>query len=148
MTMHLYTDGACSGNPGPGGWAVVQVDPLNYDVKFVKYGSKDNTTNNYMELRALLEAMLWAKEYTGDQVRIYSDSTYAVKGVLEWMKGWKKRGWRKADGSTILNPEIWMEIDKAWEPSKMSLSHVRGHSGHPGNEAADKWAVKARDKKI
>lgn len=148
MTMHLYTDGACSGNPGPGGWAVVQINHATNEVIHVRYGDSERTTNNFMELRALLEAIRWAKDYTGDMVRIYSDSSYGVKGITEWMKGWQKRGWRKADGSPILNPELWKQIYAEWDPTKMSVTHIRGHAGHFGNEMADKYAVAAKDKKI
>lgn len=148
MTMYLYTDGACSGNPGPGGWAVVQIDTLTEKVKYARYGSSPKTTNNAMELRALLEAFNWAKSYEGDMVRIFCDSSYAVKGVLEWMKGWQKRGWKKADNSPVLNPELWKQIYETWDPTKMSLTHIRGHAGIFGNEQADKYAVAARDGKI
>lgn len=148
MTMYLYTDGACSGNPGPGGWAVVHIDPLETKVLFAKYGNSPKTTNNAMELRALLEAFHWAAEYPGDMVRIFSDSSYAVKGVMEWMKNWEKRGWKKADGTPVLNPELWKELSKLWDPTKMSLTHIRGHAGIFGNEQADKYAVAARDGKI
>lgn len=148
MTMHLYTDGACSGNPGKGGWAVIKFNPLTQKADEAKYGASEHTTNNAMELRALIEAMAWAKEYAGDRVRIYSDSSYAVKGVKEWMQGWAKRGWRKADGKPILNPTLWLEIYELWDPSKMTLTHVYGHNGDKGNELADQWAVAAKDGKI
>jgi len=141
--MHLYTDGACSGNPGPGGWAVVHISQLDNKVLDYRYGAKERTTNNEMELSALIAAMAWAKEYTGDHVRIFTDSSYGVKGITEWLPGWKKRGWTKADGKPVLNLEIWKKIDSLYDSTKMSIVKVKGHAGIYGNEMADHYATSA-----
>lgn len=137
----IHTDGACSGNPGPGGWAVIidGRDPI--------WGAEPSTTNNRMELSAMLRALQHCKSVSGTYL-IRSDSEYVLKGMSEWMPNWKSRGWRTAANKNVVNEDIWKRIDAELAAAKtvstISFQHVRGHSGDVGNELADVIAVAAR----
>lgn len=136
----IYTDGACSGNPGPGGWGGILVEPRGH-VRELGGGEK-RTTNNRMELAAAIEALRAARFFHGP-VRLYTDSTYLIHGVSSWIKGWKKRGWRRADGEEVLNRDLWEKLEDLAAARGPSLSwhYVRGHRGHAGNERCDVIAV-------
>ncbi len=134
----IYTDGACLGNPGPGGWAAVLVRPGG--VTEIG-GREERTTNNRMELRAAIEGLRRAEP--GERVRVVTDSTYLVKGISEWIHGWKKRGWRRAQGGAVLNQDLWEELDRLAHGGsyRVAWEHVPGHSGHPFNERCDELAT-------
>lgn len=137
MIVELWTDGSCPINPGPGGWAVVAREEGEVIAKL--YGGEDATTNNRMEMFAVIEAMRFArKHYPGRPVEIISDSEYVVKGITEWMPGWKSRGWKKRGGG-IKNLDLWQAIDQLVTPV-MTLKWVKGHTGNPMNELADHLA--------
>ena len=133
----LYTDGACSGNPGPGGWASI----LRYgdSVKELSGGEKD-TTNNRMELTGVIEGLKALKEPCA--VELYSDSQYIVNALNNgWLRDWKKRGWKKSDGSPALNPDLWERLLELTATHKVTLSWIKGHAGHEYNERCDALAV-------
>lgn len=133
--VEIYTDGACRGNPGPGGWGVL----LRYQGKEkTLYGGEADTTNNRMELTAVIRA-LEALSRTCD-IRITTDSQYVMKGVTEWMSNWKRRGWRTADRSPVKNIDLWQRLDSLLRDHQVEWQWVRGHSGHTENELADQLA--------
>jgi ribonuclease HI len=134
--VEIYTDGACRGNPGPGGWGVL----LRYKGKEKTcHGGELNTTNNRMELTAVIKA-LEALNRPGCQVRLYSDSKYVLNGISEWMANWKKRGWKTAAKKPVLNVELWQQLDALAAQHEIQWHWVKGHSGHPENERADALA--------
>ncbi len=137
--VNIYTDGACSGNPGPGGWAAV----LKYGVHTKEiYGAERNTTNNRMELTAVIEALGLLKEPC--EVSLYSDSKYVCDGLTKgWAEGWKRRGWKKSDGKPALNPELWDKLLDLYNTHSVSVIWIKGHNGHPENERCDRLAVNA-----
>ena len=140
--VELYTDGACSGNPGPGGWGAI----LRYGEheKELSGGAHD-TTNNRMELTAVIEGLKALKEPC--MVTVYSDSKYFCDGVQKgWVYGWKKRGWKKSDGKPALNPDLWEELLTQLGRHQVEIVWVKGHAGHPENERCDRLAVAQRDK--
>lgn len=149
-TIEIYTDGACSGNPGPGGWAAtVQVDDGPIDVLT---GGDPHTTNNIMEMKAFLGGIQRAAHMpgaSGAKVSIHVDSEYVLKGVRDWLPGWKRRNWRTASGDPVKNREIWEEIDEAYQSlsgqARITLHQVKGHSGNAKNDLVDRHAVEARD---
>ena len=129
--IEIYTDGACSGNPGPGGWAAVidrggAVEEIG--------GRAARTTNNRMELQAALEAL--GRVPAGASVRIVTDSQYLLNGMTSWMRGWKRRGWVTAEGKPVENRDLWEALDAA-AGGRVTWEHVRGHTGHPLNERAN-----------
>ena len=131
----LYTDGACRGNPGPGGWGVL----MQYGQKRKElYGGEDQTTNNRMELMAAI-AGLEARKRTC-QVDIYTDSQYVRKGITEWIHGWKKNGWKTSAKKDVKNRDLWQRLDDSIARHRVSRHWVKGHAGHPGNERADALA--------
>ena len=133
----IYTDGACSGNPGPGGWGVVMYHGKRQ--KEIKGGSK-STTNNRMELQAVIEALKAIKpRYKGKTV-LFSDSTYVLKGLQEWLPGWKKRGWKTASKKPVKNEDLWRELDELAAKRDVDWRWVKGHAGDIGNERADELA--------
>jgi len=136
--VELYTDGACSGNPGPGGWAFVLREPSSGN-ELPGSGGDPQTTNNRMELLSIIEGLRSLKRPS--RVRLVSDSEYAVKGLKEWLDGWKKRGWRKADKSPLLNRDLWEELDRLRVTHRIEPEWVRGHRGHEFNERCDRMAV-------
>jgi ribonuclease HI len=131
----IYADGACKGNPGPGGWgAWIRMGDHSKEL----CGGEPITTNNRMELTAAIRA-LQALKRTCD-VRIYTDSVYVQKGMTEWIDGWKKRGWRTADKKPVKNDDLWQELDAIASQHKVEWRWVKGHAGDPGNERADALA--------
>ena len=141
-TVTLYTDGACSGNPGPGGWGAI----LSYQgIEKELSGGENRTTNNRMELTAFIEALRQLKEPC--EVRLCSDSQYVINGLEKgWAKGWRARGWKKADKSPALNPDLWAPLLAESEKHKITYHWLKGHAGHPENERCDRLAVEQSKK--
>lgn len=139
-TVEIYTDGACRGNPGPGGWGAV----LRYKGKEKDlYGGERETTNNRMELMAAISAL---ESLTRPcRVHLTTDSQYVMKGITEWMANWKKRGWKTAGRQPVKNVDLWQRLDKALAPHQVTWEWVRGHTGHPENERADALANQGID---
>jgi len=134
----LYTDGACSGNPGPGGWAYVLRHPASGATR-EDSGGEARTTNNRMELTAVIEGLRALS--SPSRVEIHADSQYVLNGLREWMDGWKKRGWtRSRSRQPVLNVELWQELDRLRALHDLSYHWVKGHSGHPENERCDELA--------
>jgi len=134
-TVIIYTDGACRGNPGPGGWGAI----LRYKSKKKElYGGAKETTNNRMELTAAIEALEALKRPC--KVQISTDSQYLLKGITEWMVNWKKRGWKTASKKPVKNEDLWRRLDAAMSQHDVEWKWVRGHSGDTGNERADTLA--------
>ncbi len=133
----IYTDGACKGNPGPGGWGAWLASG-GHDKEL--FGGEPNTTNNRMELTAVIEALASLKR-TCD-VTIHTDSEYVRKGITEWIHGWKKRGWTTADRKPVKNAELWQRLDALRKLHQVEWRWVKGHAGDPGNERADALANK------
>ena len=140
--VHLFTDGACSGNPGPGGWAFILRCPRTQK-EIERNGGEPDTTNNRMELTAVIEGLRTLKWPT--IVELYSDSQYVLKGLAEWMDGWKKKGWKRAGRKPVINDDLWKILDKLREEHTIHCHWVRGHNDHPENERADALAVAAID---
>ena len=139
----LYTDGACSGNPGPGGWAFI-LDHVPTGTQKEHSGAQEQTTNNQMELQAVIQGLASLKRRT--RVHIVTDSSYVQQGITSWIHGWKQRGWRRktSDGlRPVKNIELWQELDRLTEQHDASFERVRGHSGHAMNERCDELAVQA-----
>lgn len=133
--VELFTDGACKGNPGPGGWGVL----MRFgDAERELFGGAEHTTNNRMELVAVIEGLKALKRSC--QVRIVTDSQYVKLGVEQWMSGWKRKGWRTASGKPVANQDLWQALDSVMQPHQIQWSWVRGHTGHPENERADQLA--------
>ncbi len=136
----IYTDGACRGNPGPGGWGVV----LRYEnCEKTLRGGEMQTTNNRMELTAVIEGLRALKEPC--KVTITSDSTYVLNGVTQWMENWKKKGWKTNGNKVVRNVDLWKQLDNAVGEHQLYWQWVRGHSGHRDNELADQLANEATD---
>jgi ribonuclease HI len=133
--VEIFTDGACSGNPGPGGWGAI----LRYgDTEREISGGETMTTNNRMEMTAAIEALTALKRPC--RVRLYTDSTYVRDGIMRWLPQWKARGWRTADKKPVKNVDLWQRLDAAAAPHEIEWIWVRGHAGHPENERADMLA--------
>lgn len=133
--LEIFTDGACSGNPGPGGWgAILRCG----DVEKELFGGEAGTTNNRMELTAVIRALEALRRPVA--ARIHTDSQYVQKGISEWIHGWKRRGWKTADNKPVKNAELWRELDRLASLHKIEWIWVRGHSGHPENERCDALA--------
>ena len=133
----IYTDGACKGNPGPGGWGVVL---KSGDKEKHLHGGETLTTNNRMEMTAVIEALKALKMPC--HVSLYTDSKYVMQGVTEWLSGWKARGWKTAGKDPVKNVDLWQEIDSLLGTHEITWHWVKGHAGHPGNELADALANK------
>jgi ribonuclease HI len=142
-SVEIYTDGACRGNPGPGGWAALLV--AGSERKEVM-GSEAATTNNRMELRAAIGGLNALKRRCA--VKLYTDSKYVLQGVTEWMPNWKARGWRTAAREPVKNQDLWQELDLAVAAQDIEWIWVKGHSGHEGNEHVDQLANIAIDKML
>ena len=142
----IYTDGACSGNPGPGGWgAILRFRTAQKVYEKELSGGEANTTNNRMEMTALLEALRQLKEPCA--IDLYSDSQYVINGLEKgWAKGWRARGWKKADKSPALNPDLWAPLLEESEKHKITDHWLKGHAGHPENERCDRMAVEQSKK--
>ena len=141
-TVTIYTDGACSGNPGPGGWGAI----LSYKgAEKELSGGEAETTNNRMELTAVIEALSLLKEPC--IVELYADSKYVIDALEKgWAKGWRARGWKKADKSPALNPDLWAPLLEESEKHKITYHWLKGHAGHPENERCDRMAVEQSKK--
>ncbi|MDH4392658.1 MAG: ribonuclease HI [Aquabacterium sp.] len=136
----IYTDGACKGNPGPGGWGAW----LRWGAHEKElFGGEPSTTNNRMELTAVIESLALLKRRT--PVAIYTDSNYVKDGITSWIHGWKKRGWRTADNKPVKNIELWQRLDALVSSHDVQWHWVKGHSGDPGNERADALANRGVD---
>ncbi len=133
--IEIYTDGACKGNPGPGGWGALLRVGQNEKALF---GGESPTTNNRMELLAAIKALEALKRPS--KVDLYTDSQYLRKGITEWLVNWKARGWRTAAKKPVKNEDLWRALDQAVAPHEINWHWVKGHSGHPGNERADQLA--------
>lgn len=133
--VEIYTDGACSGNPGPGGWgAILRSGSHEKEI----WGGEPQTTNNRMELLAVIRALEQLKRPV--KVRVYTDSQYVQKGISEWIHGWKARGWKTASKTPVKNADLWQALDAATTPHQVQWLWVKGHAGHPENERADALA--------
>jgi ribonuclease HI len=133
--IKIYTDGACKGNPGVGGWgAIIMQDEKNIEL----FGGENETTNNRMELMAVIMAL---KEISSNlELTIYTDSTYVQKGISEWIKNWKVNNWRSSSKKPVKNKDLWIELDEAVGSRKINWEWVKGHAGNEGNEKADELA--------
>ena len=140
--MTLFTDGACEGNPGPGGYAAIlspsgELGPDSLEIT----GAEAQTTNNRMEMMAVIQGL--EAIATPSDVLVVSDSQYVIKGITQWIHGWKKRGWRNASGQPVKNRDLWERLDSLCRIHRVQWEWVRGHEGHPGNERADFLAREA-----
>ena len=134
-TVVIHTDGACSGNPGPGGWGAI----LDYNgTRKELFGGEANTTNNRMELKAAIEALNALTRPCA--VAMHVDSQYVKDGITKWIHGWKKNGWKTADKKPVKNVELWQALDEAIKRHQISWHWVKGHDGNPDNERADELA--------
>lgn len=141
--IELFTDGACSGNPGPGGWAYILRDMASGREKEAS-GGEPSTTNNQMELTAVIEGLAALRRRC--QVKLYSDSQYVGNGLQSWMAGWKRNGWKRREGKSLKplkNVELWQQLDQLVSRHVVEFEYVRGHSGHEENERCDRLAVAA-----
>ena len=146
-SLHIYTDGACSGNPGRGGWGVAVFNSGNTAADLITThcggeGEKQ-TTNNRMELLAIIKAI----NFTSPKIptTIYSDSDYCIKGINQWLAGWKAKGWKTATRKPIKNQDLWRRLDMARNGHQIEFKWIKAHNGHFGNEMADKLAVEGKD---
>jgi len=140
MNVTMYTDGACRGNPGPGGWGVVLVSGKN---EREIYGGAADTTNNRMELLAAIHGLAALKRRC--RVIVYTDSEYLRKGITEWLAQWQARGWRTAARKAVKNEDLWRELAELAANHEIEWHWVKGHSGHPGNDRADMLANRGID---
>jgi ribonuclease HI len=140
--VEIYTDGACSGNPGEGGWGALLISK---GVKKEISGYLENTTNNQMELTAAIEALKILKKPC--RINLYTDSVYVQKGITEWIIKWQKNNWRKGNNEPVKNVELWKSLQKEIEKHDIVWQWVKGHSNNEGNNAADRLAVEAREQK-
>ena len=133
--IKIYTDGACKGNPGVGGWgAIIMQDEKNIEL----FGGENETTNNRMELMAVIMAL---KEISSNlELTIYTDSTYVQKGISDWIKNWKVNNWRSSSKKPVKNKDLWIELDEVVGSRKINWEWVKGHAGNEGNEKADELA--------
>ncbi|MCG8339136.1 MAG: ribonuclease HI [Proteobacteria bacterium] len=136
--IYIWSDGACSGNPGPGGWGtIIEMDGQLMELS----GGSRKTTNNIMEMLGALEGI--KRTPPGSSIVLTSDSQYLVKGMTQWIHGWKKKGWKKADGKAVLNKDIWLELDEEASKRTIDWKWIKGHAGHPENERCDELAREA-----
>jgi len=142
LETYIYCDGSCEGNPGPGGWGtLIDVNGLRQEFS----GGSPQSTNNIMEMTAAIEGLKRTEEKA--KVVVTTDSQYLIKGITQWIKGWKKRGWKKADGQPVLNQELWKELDRLAGTRTITWTWVKGHAGHPENERCDELAKAAVPRK-
>ena len=133
----IYTDGACSGNPGPGGWgALMQFGEAEKEL----FGGEEETTNNRMELTAAIKALEAIKPGYKGSITLWTDSTYVMKGITEWIHNWKARGWKKSDKKPVVNADLWKQLDAVNAQWDVTWRWVKGHAGEEGNERADELA--------
>lgn len=133
----IYTDGACSGNPGPGGWGVLMQFGA---VEKTLHGGEADTTNNRMEMMAAIRALEAVKPGYRGTITLWTDSTYVLKGITEWIHGWKKRGWKNSQKKDVKNVDLWKELDALNSARDVNWKWVKGHAGIEGNERADELA--------
>ena len=139
----IYTDGACKGNPGPGGWGVL----FEYNGRKKSLnGGEPLTTNNRMEMMAAISALETLREAC--EITLFTDSKYVMQGLTEWLAGWKARGWRTASKQPVKNQDLWERLDAAVQRHKIDWRWVKGHAGDPGNEAADQLANEGIEKML
>jgi len=139
-SVEIFTDGACRGNPGPGGWGAL----LRYNGSERKlYGGERETTNNRMELSAAIEGLKALKESC--EVAVTTDSQYVRKGITEWIEGWKRKGWKTANRKPVKNIDLWQALEEQTQRHQIEWHWVKGHSGHPENEIADQLANRGID---
>lgn len=146
LEVQIYTDGGCSGNPGPGGWAYLLIHPES-GKELEQSGAEPETTNNRMELTAVVEALATLKRPT--QVELFTDSVYVGKGLIEWMPKWKANDWRrkeKGKWAPVKNEDLWRRLDEHAAQHTIKYTRVAGHSGHPENDRVDGLAVAAYQK--
>jgi len=136
-SVEIFTDGACRGNPGPGGWGAILRHKGN---EKELWGGEDHTTNNRMELTAVIRALEALKRPS--RVKLYTDSQYVQKGISEWIHAWKRKGWKTADKKDVKNADLWRELDASASRHEIEWHWVRGHDGHVENERADRLANK------
>jgi ribonuclease HI len=140
LRVEIYADGACRGNPGPGGWgALLSASGKERELS----GSEPHTTNNRMELTAVIEALKTLKR--GVEADLYTDSQYVLKGITEWVPQWKARGWKTADKKAVKNQDLWELLERETERHRIVWHWVKGHAGNPGNERVDRLANEAID---
>jgi len=136
----IYTDGACRGNPGPGGWgALIKFESAEKEI----FGGQNNTTNNQMELSAAIEGLSILKEPC--DVELFTDSKYVMDGITQWIQNWKKNNWKTSAKKEVKNKELWQQLDQLMSYHQVQWHWVKGHSGDPGNETADLLANKGID---
>ena len=139
-TVEIFTDGACKGNPGPGGWgALLRMGEHEKELS----GGEAETTNNRMEMTAAIRALGALREPC--RVELYTDSTYLIDGITKWIHGWKKKGWKNAAKKPVVNEDLWRELDTLRSGHEVTWHWVKGHSGHPENERVDQLASDAAD---
>ena len=138
--VNIYADGGCRGNPGPGGWGVLM---QSGESSKELWGGEANTTNNRMELTAVIRALEALKRPTA--AHIHTDSQYVQKGISQWIHNWKRNGWRTADKKPVKNAELWQRLDELAQTHELKWLWVKGHAGHPGNERADQLANRGID---
>ena len=138
--VELYTDGACSGNPGPGGWAYLLKDPPDGPARECS-GADPAATNNRMELISVIEGLEALQ--SPSVVDVYSDSQYVCRGLTEWLEGWKAKGWRRGRNERLKNVELWQTLDELRQLHELKCNWIRGHNEHPENERCDRLAVAA-----
>lgn len=136
-SLVIYTDGACSGNPGPGGWGVLMQFG---DKEKELYGGEPDTTNNRMELTATIEALRAVRPSYKGSITLWTDSTYVLKGITEWIDGWKQRGWKNSQKKPVKNADLWKSLDEINSKFNVEWKWVKGHAGVDGNERADELA--------
>ena len=141
--IEIYTDGACKGNPGVGGWGALLVAG-NKEKELC--GGEKATTNNRMELMAVIQALGALKRPC--EITLHTDSQYVLKGITEWISGWKAKGWKTASKAPVKNVDLWQALDTAQSTHKIEWRWVRGHTGHPGNERADQLANRGVEKAL
>jgi ribonuclease HI len=134
--IHIFTDGSSRGNPGPGGWGMVLIDQANNRI-VEQGGAEAHTTNNRMEMYAIIQGLSWAVMHKATEVTCYTDSSYTIQGATAWMHGWKKNNWKTKTGAPVLNQDLWQEIGALVESVRVQFVHVRGHQGVAGNERVD-----------
>jgi ribonuclease HI len=139
MKYIIYTDGACSGNPGPGGWAAIILDEEKNQINIS--GKEKSTTNNRMELMASIMALKKVKR--SSEIVVYTDSTYLKNGITLWIKNWKKNGWKNANKKSVKNKDLWILLNKISEKRSINWKWVKAHAGNTYNDLADKLATEA-----
>jgi ribonuclease HI len=138
--IDIFTDGACRGNPGPGGWgAILRIGEREKEL----WGGERDTTNNRMEMTAVIEALGALKRPV--TAAVHTDSQYVLKGITEWIHGWKRNGWKTSDRKPVKNADLWQKLDALRAPHKLEWVWVKGHAGHPENERADQLANRGID---